>query len=125
MTKIDHRKLRFSFYCAFKGIWKLLLTEQNARIHFVFAILVMILAYVVDIPKAEFIILLIMVTLVFLAEIINTAIEKLLDRLHPRSHETIEIIKDAMAGAVLIAAVSAVIIGLLIFVPHILRMIYY
>lgn len=124
MNKINHKKLGVSFRCAFNGVWQLLLTEQNARVHLTIAIFVGIMAYLLHIPKAEVIILFIMATLVFLSEIVNTAIEKLLDHIHPHHHQSVKIIKDAMAGAVLITCISAAIVGCLIFIPHLWRMIF-
>lgn len=59
------------------------------------------------------------VIMVFAMEIINTAIEKVFDLLHPDNHKTIEVVKDAMAGAVLITAVIATVVAFLVFYPHV------
>jgi diacylglycerol kinase len=61
------------------------------------------------------------VALVFATEITNTAIEKLLDVVHPESHYQIAYVKDALAGAVLIVSAIAIIVGLLIFYPYFVR----
>ncbi len=61
------------------------------------------------------------VVMVFALEIINTALEKMLDLLHPDNHEVVGEVKDAMAGAVLIASFIAVVVAVLIFYPHFQR----
>ena len=113
------KKFIKSFYYAINGVICLLKTEQNARIHSVNAILVGVLAYVLEISRLEAAILFIAVVMVFAIEIINTAIEKVFDLLHPESHATIHYIKDAMAGAVLISAIIALVVAILVFLPHI------
>jgi len=96
----------------------MLKTEQNARIHLIFAILVASFAYVFSISRIEAVVLFIAVILVFAMEITNTAIEKLLDIVNPESSKTVEFIKDAMAGAVLVAAIIALVVTVLIFMPY-------
>lgn len=120
---MTYKRLSFSalvksFLYASKGIINLLKTEQNARIHLVYAILVAVLAYMFSISRIEAIILFFAVVLVIAVEIINTAIEKLLDIINPESSSAVEYIKDAMAGAVLIAAIIALVVTVLIFLPY-------
>lgn len=107
-----------SFLYASKGIINLLKTEQNARIHLAYAIVVAVMAYIFSISRIEAIILFFAVVLVIAMEIINTAIEKLLDIINPESSSAVEYIKDAMAGAVLIAAIIALVVTVLIFLPY-------
>lgn len=107
-----------SFMYASKGIINLLKTEQNARIHLAYAIIVAVMAYIFSISRIEAIILFFAVVLVIAMEIINTAIEKLLDIIKPESSSAVEFIKDAMAGAVLIAAIIALVVTVLIFLPY-------
>lgn len=118
-NQFSPKKLRKSFDHAINGIIFLLTSEQNARVHAVITICVGILAYVLRVSRLEAAILFMAVILVFAIEIINTAIEKTFDLLHPDDHETIKAVKDAMAGAVLIAAIIAVVVAILIFLPHI------
>lgn len=113
------KKLFKSFHHAFSGVIFLLTSEQNARIHAIIAILAGTLAYVLDVTRLEAAILFMAVVLVFAIEIINTAIEKTFDLLHPENHQIIKGVKDAMAGAVLISATIALVVALLIFLPHI------
>ncbi len=117
---MDKHRLRKSFGSAFVGLFRLLRDEQNARIHTFITGLVFIAAIVVGINRIEAAILFMAVILVFSMEIINTAIEDLLDHLHPQQHRTVARIKDALSGAVLITAIIATVVAGLIFLPHIL-----
>lgn len=117
--KFDIKKLARSFHFAFRGVIYLLSSEQNARIHAVLTILVGIAAYIFGVTRLEAAILFMAVILVFAIEIINTAIEKMFDLLHPENHRTIAFVKDAMAGAVLISAIIAAVAAILIFLPYI------
>lgn len=120
--KFNCQKMVKSFTFASKGVVNLFKTEQNARIHIIIAAVVGILAYFLNVTRLEATILFFAVILVLSIEIINTAIEKLIDVVHPANHEKIEFIKDAMAGAVLIVAIIAFVVGILIFYPHIGRL---
>lgn len=115
-------KLGNSFHNAIRGVIFLLKSEQNARVHLIISILAGIAAYIFEIPRIECAILFIAVILVFAIEIINTAIEKVFDVCHPGDHKLIKSVKDAMAGAVLISAIIAVVVGILIFLPHIKKL---
>lgn len=117
--KFSPKKFSRSFTYASKGIINLFKTEQNARFHILVAFLVGVLAYLLRVTRIEATILFFAMISVLSIEIINTAIEKLIDVVHPESHAKIEFIKDAMAGAVLIASIIAFVVGILIFYPHI------
>lgn len=119
MNQFSYRKFFRSFGYAFRGLVRLIETEQNARVHLVASLILGICAYAFHIPRAEVAILFFAVVLVFAVEIINTAIEKLLDIVHPDSHAQIAYVKDALAGAVLIAALIALGVGFFVFYPHI------
>jgi undecaprenol kinase len=119
MTQFSYKRLFKSFYYAFRGLARFVQTEQNAKVHLTASILVGICAYAFHIPRVEVAVLFLAVVLVFAIEIINTAIEKLLDIVHPENHSQIAYIKDALAGAVLIAAMIAVGVGFFIFYPYI------
>lgn len=120
--KFDFKKFFKSFHHAVDGVVFLLQNEQNARVHTIITILVGIAAYVLQVSRLEAAILFIAVILVFAIEIINTAVEKVFDVLHPGDHEVIRGVKDAMAGAVLISAVIAFVVAVLVFMPHIKRL---
>jgi len=115
----DFKKLFKSFSNAINGVVFLLNNEQNARVHLIVTIVVGILAYVFEVTRLEAAILFMAVILVFAIEIINTAVENIFDLLHPEDHEIIRGVKDAMAGAVLIAAVIAFVCAVFIFLPYI------
>lgn len=119
----NYKKLGPSFDNAIRGVIYLLKSEQNARIHVVIAILVGVAAYILEISRIEAAVLFMAVVLVFAMEIINTAIEKVFDLLHPEDHNLIRAVKDAMAGAVLISAVIATVVAILIFLPYIKRLV--
>lgn len=112
------RRLRNSFARATIGLARLIRDEHNARVHTFVTILVFIAALLLHVNRIEAAILFIAVILVFGMEIINTAIEDLLDHLHPQHHVRIARIKDAMAGAVLVSAIIAAVVAGLIFWPH-------
>lgn len=117
--KFSVRKLIKSFGHAIDGVVFLLSSEQNARVHTIITILVGVFAYVFQISRIEAAVLFMAVILVFAIEIINTAIEKVFDLLHPGDHEIIRAVKDAMAGAVLISSIIAAVVASLIFLPYI------
>jgi len=121
--KLSFSKLIRSFIYASRGVINLLKTEQNARIHLMYAIFVAILAYLFSISRIEAIILFSSVVLVMAIEITNTAIEKLLDITKPENSKAVEYIKDAMAGAVLITAIIALAVTVLIFLPYFFKLV--
>ena len=120
MSTFSYRKLFRSFRYAFRGLVRLIRTEQNAQIHFTVAVLVGIGAYAFHLTRVEATLVFFAVALVFAIEITNTAIEKLLDLVHPESHSQVAYIKDALAGAVLISATIAAVVGFLTFYPHVI-----
>lgn len=108
-----------SFQYAFNGLRVLFYEEANARIHLVAAIAVILLGLLLKITAPEWLIILFCIALVFICEIINTAIENLCDFISPEKHELIKKTKDLAAAAVLIAAVFSVVVGLIIFLPKV------
>ena len=106
-----------SFKFAFTGIFELFRNERNAKIHLLASILTVGLGLILGINSAEWCIVTMSIFLVFSAEAFNTAIEKLSDITQPEHDERIRVIKDVSAGAVLLITISAIIIGLIIFLP--------
>ncbi len=104
-----------SFNYAVNGIIYSLKYERNMKIHFFISIIVLFLGLLFSLDKIELLILFITITLVFFAEMINTAIEGLSDLVSQEYHPQIKIIKDISAGAVLITALNAVVVGYIIF----------
>ncbi|MFY9152448.1 MAG: diacylglycerol kinase family protein [Prolixibacteraceae bacterium] len=117
------RKRIKSFGFAFTGIFELVKSEPNARIHLVATILAVLAGFILKISNAEWFVVLIVIALVWAAEAFNTVVEKLVDHLFPEYHETARISKDVSAGAVLICAIVALICGLIIFLPKIIGLI--
>jgi diacylglycerol kinase (ATP) len=104
-----------SFNFAFEGIIHVLRTQRNLRIHFGIAFVVLVLALVVNVTKLELIALLISVTFVLIAEMLNSALEAAIDNPTTSLDTMAKLAKDIAAGAVLIAAVNAVAVGYLVF----------
>jgi undecaprenol kinase len=97
--------------------------EKNFRIQIFIAIVVVIAIFIFRLSAIEASILLLMILMVLSLELINSQIEKFLDLIQPDHHPRVKIIKDFSAGAVLLSALGSVVIGLLIFLPHILHFI--
>ncbi len=116
------KKIIASFSFAFNGIWYAFRNELNFRIHMLFSVMVTIAAWALQISSHEWLVILLSIALVASMELINTAIEKLCDVVHPEQHPKIKIVKDAAAGAVLIAAIIAVICGVVVFLPKIISL---
>ena len=106
-----------SFRYAFRGIRVVFGTEANMQIHIVITILVIVCGIVFSISLTEWMFCLLCIGLVVSAEMINTALENVVDLASPEQHPLAGKAKDIAAGAVLICAIISVLIGLLIFVP--------
>ena len=115
------KKIRNSFKCAIEGIWTSFKTERNMKIHIFIMILVIIAGIILKINKSEWIICIILFAIVIGSELFNTSIETIVDMVMPEKNEKAKIAKDVSAGAVLVVAIGAAIIGLVIFVPRILN----
>ncbi|MFD2933613.1 diacylglycerol kinase family protein [Spirosoma flavum] len=111
---IDFRKVLRSFRFAGQGIIDLFRFENNAKVHLLVAILIIITGFVLHLSRTEWAIILVQIGLVWAAEAFNTAIEKLCDFVSPGRHPQIKAIKDLSSGAVLILAITAVTVGIII-----------
>ena len=107
-----------SFGHALRGWSYVLRTQRNASIHVVIAAVVLVLAAWLQLDTVEWAIIVLTMAIVFTAEFLNTAIEAVVDLASPEKHPLAKVGKDVGAGAVLIAAVSAVLIGLLVIWPR-------
>lgn len=114
------KKRLASFVFAFKGISTLISSQPNARIHLVAMIMVIGAGFFFRVSNTEWLVLTLTMTLVMAAEGFNTALEFLTDLVSPNYHELAGKTKDVAAGAVLIAAIGAIVIGMIIFVPKIM-----
>jgi diacylglycerol kinase (ATP) len=104
-----------SFNFAIEGVVHVLRTQRNMRVHFAAAVVVLVLAVAVGVSKIELIALLIAIAFVLVAEMINTAIEGAIDAATTTFDPMAKLAKDIAAGAVLIASVTAVAVGYLVF----------
>jgi len=119
MACIDIKKCAKSFVCAGRGIGVLFRTQQNARVHAVAALAVIAAGFYFEISRSDWLWLVAAMALVLITEAINTAIEAVADAVTMDHHPFIARAKDCAAGAVLLAAIAAVIIGAILFLPHI------
>ena len=104
-----------SFKHAFAGIWVLLRTQHNAWIHAVATVVVVVAGIVVGLSVEKWCAIIFAIAGVWVAEALNTALEFLADAVHPDYHPLVKKAKDVAAGAVLIAAFAAIIMGALVF----------
>ncbi len=107
-----------SFGPAFLGIYSLIRLENNAIIHLAATLAAIILGLLLRLALSEWLWIILSITLVWITELLNTAIEKLSDLVNSDTHPQIKIIKDLSAGAVLMSALFAIIAALLIFLPR-------
>ena len=110
-----------SFGHAFAGMGYVLKTQKNAYIHTVATISVILIALWLQIPSISFAILILTIGIVWMAEFINTSLEAVVDLASPEKHPLAKVGKDVGAAAVLIAALSSVIIGIIILGPALLE----
>jgi len=108
-----------SFGFAMEGLFFFFRYEHNAWIHLVATIIVLLAGWLFKLTALEWVAVLMAVGMVIISEIINTAIEKIMDHLSPDVHPAVKVVKDLASAAVLVAAVIAVVIGLVIFVPKV------
>ena len=119
--RIDRKRLAYSFKYAFQGIKQSYKGEQNLKIHTFIAILVIVFAFFLKISFFEWVIVLVLIGLVLMAEFFNTAIEYTVDVASPKIHPLAKAAKDTASAGVLVIAIISAIIGLLIFVPKIIE----
>ncbi|RKS02947.1 MULTISPECIES: diacylglycerol kinase family protein [unclassified Flavobacterium] len=105
---------------AVKGALKLITTEHSVMVQFTLAIIMIIAGFYFEIDRYEWMMQILAFGLVLGIESLNTAVEKIADFVHPEFHDRIGFIKDIAAGAVMFAALAAIAIGLLIYVPKFL-----
>lgn len=110
-----------SFQYAFRGVALMLRTQHNAWIHAAITLLVCTAGILLELPAADWCWIVLAIMAVWMAEALNTALEILADVASPEFHPLVRDAKDVAAGAVLIAALGAAIIGATIFLPIVLR----
>src|SRR5688500_8727308 len=110
-----------SIRCALTGIWVMLSSQHNARIHAAATLVVVLVSLYFGLTRSEWCWIVIAIVSVWTAEALNSALEFLTDVASPQFHPIAAKAKDVAAGAVLITAVGSMIIGLLILGPYVLR----
>lgn len=117
MIKI--KRLVRSFQYAGRGLFKVFKEEQNFKVELTVGVIVVILALILRVDRQDLVVLILVSALVLLMEIINSVIEAISDALKPKLDIYVKRIKDMMAAGVMVAALTAVIIGLIIFSQYI------
>jgi diacylglycerol kinase (ATP) len=107
---------------AIEGILHASKTQRHVRYHLYAASTVVIVSYLLGVSRLEFLFIAVVATMVILAEMINSAIESVVDLISPQRHEKARIAKDIAAGAVFITAFSSIVIGYIILIPYIKNM---
>jgi diacylglycerol kinase len=110
-----------AFGHAFRGWWYVLRTQHNVWIHAIASTLAILLAWWLNLSTRDWAVLLLTIALVWTAEFINTALEAVVDLASPQQHPLAKIGKDVGAAAVLIAALTSILIGILILGPPLLE----
>lgn len=119
MTIINWRSFKNSISYAVSGIKYAYTHEQNFRIQIVAGVLILMLAYALRISTRDLIIVLLLIGGVMIMELVNTVLELFTNVIEPKIAAYAKVMKDIMAGAVLIVSILAAVLGLLIFIPYI------
>lgn len=114
------KKFTQSFICAFRGLKYTWQEERNFRIQIIAALFLVIIIFLFDFSYFEASLLIFAATLVLASEVLNTVLEKTLDKIESNQSQEIGKIKDIMAGIVLLSSIGATIIGVLVFLHHFL-----
>ena len=117
---LDEKRLKNSFQYAWQGILQAYKGEQNLKIHTFIAILVIVFGFFLKISYTEWLVCLILIGLVLMAEFFNTAVEYVVDLASPSVHPLAKAAKDTASAGVLMMAIISAVIGLVIFVPKII-----
>lgn len=116
------KRLIKSFGYAKEGIKYTILYEQNFLIHIIIALLVLICGFLFKITLLEWVLLVIAIALVLVSELINSSVEAITDLITLEENKLAKIAKDTASGAVFVMAMLSILIGLIIFVPYLLKM---
>jgi len=118
---MSFKRLIQSFRDALAGLRQAFVNEQNFRVQTVCAAVVLLLAAFFPLRIWETMLIFLMVIFVLTMELLNTALEKLVDLLKPRLHNYVKTIKDIMAAAVFLSSLGALIVGSIIFLPYFIQ----
>ncbi len=120
--KYDFKKQLRSFVYAWRGIRSCVGKEQNLSFHLIATVVVVIAGFGFGVTRTEWLVIVLCIGMVIAAELFNTAIERVVDLASPGRHPLAGSAKDIAAGAVLVCAAAAAIIGLIIFVPYLVEL---
>lgn len=115
---------KFGFRYAITGLVNVWKSEWNFRFHVIVMVIVLVFGLLFRLSLLEWALIVIVIAMVLSAELLNTSIEKTIDYIKPEIHPIARFIKDAAAGAVLISSICAVIVGLLIFLPKLVTILF-
>lgn len=118
MFKFSFRRFLNSFKFAFRGLRVILEEEQSFLVQILVAATVIFLMFYFDLPAIEKVVLIIVINLILILEIINTAIERVLDIIEPNFDSRVGKVKDLVSAIVLFASLGAVVVGSIIFTPY-------
>jgi len=110
-----------TFRYAFEGIASALKEEPNLKFHFLMGFLAIVLSVILQISREDWITIIFLIGFVISVELTNTAIEAVVDHFTDQVHPGAKLAKDISAGAVLVAALTSAIIGVMIFLPYLSR----
>lgn len=116
------RKFKDSFKNCIDGLRFININEDNFKREILLGIITLVLSYLLKIDKIEFIIIIIVIGLVLVSEIINTAIERLVDSVSPKYNKLAGEVKDIAASSVLLMCIFSLVVGVIIFVPKIINL---
>lgn len=119
-SRLSARIRPFGF--AARGLVTLLQAEYNARVHALATVIAVSTGFILGIDRLEWVALVLTIAAVWSLEAVNTAIEALCDLVSPEQHPLVEKAKDVAAGAVLVAALAALIVAGLIFIPRVIAL---
>ncbi len=111
-----------SFEYAFSGLRLIFKTDHNVWLHFIATVLVIALGLIMKVSLIDSAFLAVAIGLVWVTELINTCLEKMMDFVSKETHPDIKFIKDVSAGAVLVAAITALVIGCIVFIPKFMNL---
>ena len=117
-----HFPMAEAFSCAGCGIKHAFVSQRNFKVHLVFAVLAVILGFVLQIPQSSWLAVILCIMIVFSLEVLNTSIESIVDLVSPQWHLLAMHAKDCAAGAVFVSAIGSLVVAAVVYIPPILAL---